>query len=66
MVYIAFLYHSHYTMIIVNLWITKMFLLMFKVKILLLIEKGEGEKREIQSLHFFPMAIAHLATSFCS
>ena len=52
-------------MIIVNLRITQMFLLMFKV-ILFLIEKGEREKREIQSLHFFPMAIAHLATSFCS
>ena len=53
MVYIAFLYHSHYTMITVNVWITKMFLLMVKV-ILFLIEKGEREKREIPSLHFFP------------
>ena len=53
MVYIAFLYHSHYTTITVNLWITKMFLLMVKV-ILFLIEKGEREKREIPSLHFFP------------
>lgn len=54
MVYIAFLYHSHYTMIIVNLWITKMFLLMFKVKILLLIEKGEGEKEKYSLYIFFP------------
>lgn len=64
MVYIAFLYHSHYTIIIINLWITKIFLLMFKV-ILFLIEKGERGKREIPFLHIFPMAIAHLATSFC-
>lgn len=43
MVYIAFLYHSHYTTIIINLWITKIFLLMFKV-ILFLIEKRGKEK----------------------